>query len=190
MAAARALSLVFQPGVALTALLFALAVGHPSWRGPILALWLLLAGLPAAVLALGLRLGVWSDIEIPRLNERRTYLPVCTLLAGVALVWASVGPFPDALRLTALAIALWLAVSTLTSFAWKISLHEGAAVGVVLLAGRLFGVPIAVAFAWAPFAVAWARLRLGRHTPAQLAAGAAAAAGAFALAVVMIGPPG
>lgn len=85
------------------------------------------------------------------------------------------------------AVALWLAVSTLVSLGWKISLHEGATVGVVCLVAYLFGRWALWALVWAPLLVAWARLRLGRHTPAQLLAGGAAAVAAFAVAYLAVG---
>jgi hypothetical protein len=183
MAAARAVSLVFQPAVTLTVLLDVLAIRHPAWRGAILAVWALLAALPALALAIGMRLGVWSDIEITRLRERRTFLPIAAAMAAAIAIWALLAPFPYALRLVAVAVAVWLIGSTLVSFVWKISLHEGATVGMLCLVAWLFGIGAAGAFVWAPLLVAWARLRLGQHTPAQLLAGAAAAGAAFALAL-------
>jgi hypothetical protein len=188
-AAARFLSLVFQPVLPLTALLAALVVKHSAWLGQVTVIWALLALLPAIALAIGLRAGVWSDIEITRLRERRTYLPLCTLFAASAAVWAAAVHAPYPLRLVTLAVALWLAASTVVSFAWKISLHEGAITGVVLLTAVLFGGVWLALLVWAPFVVAWARLRLDRHTPAQLAAGAVAAAAALAVSLILLPAP-
>ena len=180
---ANALSLLFQPVVTFSVLLGAIVANRDVAPVPAGVAWCLLALLPALTLAVGMRLGLWSDVEIMALPERRTYLPLCTLYAVVAAVWAiATGQGPD-LRLISASVALWLLLSAVVSLVWKISLHEGATVGVVLLAAAVFGRDWGLALAWAPFAVAWARLRLGRHTPAQLAAGAAAALLAFAVTV-------
>jgi hypothetical protein len=188
MATARILSLVFQPAVTFTLLLAALVLGGEARPWQALWVWCLLAFLPALALALGMRLGVWTDIEVTRLRERHTYLPLCSLLAMAAAVWAVAVAAPYPLRLLTVAVALWLGASTVVSFAWKISLHEGATVGVVLLVGVLAGALWLGLLAWAPLAVAWARLRLERHTPAQLAAGALAAAAALGASLALLGP--
>ena len=187
MRGARLVSLVFQPVVTLSVVLAGIAAAHAAWRSGVLVLWLLLAVLPALALAAGMAAGVWSDIEITELRERRTFLPLCAGLACAAGVWADAAHMPAPLRLVAWAVAGWLVVSSVVSLWWKISLHEGATVGAVCLAAYLLGVWAAGALAWAPLLVAWARLRLERHTPAQLAAGAAVAVAAFAVAYLAVG---
>ena len=184
--AARFVSLLFQPAVTFTVLLGALVAAHPHALEPASVVWGFLAALPAATLIVGMRLGVWSDLEVTDPRERRTYVPACALYALAAAGWCWAVHAPAELRLVATAVALWLTASTAVSLGWKISLHEGATVGVLLLAAELFGRGWLLALAWAPFAVAWARLRLDRHTPAQLAAGALSALLSVALAVRLV----
>jgi membrane-associated phospholipid phosphatase len=63
---------------------------------------------------------------------------------------------------TALVVTLW----------WKLSLHTAAAAGTVAVLVVTFGPALVLAVPMVGL-VAWARVRLGDHTPAQTLAGAA-----------------
>ncbi|MCL6594948.1 MAG: hypothetical protein K6V73_01890 [Firmicutes bacterium] len=185
---ARALSVLFNPMVALTLWAAAVIALHPAWWGAAALVWLLLVALPGLALAAGLRLGVWSDADVSDPRQRRAFVPLaaaCAVaLAGRALLF----PFPAVLRFAATAIAAWLCLTALASTVWKISMHVGSTVGILFLSGVALGWLVALALAWAPFAVAWARLRLRRHTPGQVVAGAAAALAAVGVALLVAAP--
>lgn len=146
------------------------------------ALALVFAGLlPLSLLAAMVRRGEAQTLEV-RERVRRTK-PYLAGALGNALLGASLlAVLPPARQIVG-ALALWQAATVLALLAvnrsWKISAHAVATAGAFssLLALRLiFGVPVgAAALAALAFAVplvAWARLRLTAHTPAQVLAGA------------------
>jgi membrane-associated phospholipid phosphatase len=60
----------------------------------------------------------------------------------------------------------------LTSLVWKLSVHSGAVAGTMVVLTLIFG-PAALVLAVLAGAVAWARVEVGDHTPAQVIAGGA-----------------
>jgi hypothetical protein len=171
-ALARAVSLVFNPMVYAT-----LYCAFFSWRGrdprAWAAPWCLIVAIPAALLFAGLRLGWWSDPDVTALAERRTYLPWAATSAALGAAVALASRAPYAVRLSALAIALWLAASAAVSQFWKVSLHVGGTTGVVGLLWLLAGPASGAALLWTPLLVGWARLRLRRHDLGQVVGGIA-----------------
>jgi membrane-associated phospholipid phosphatase len=185
---ARALSVLFHPMVYATLYLAALATARgASWARPCAEAWLLLVVAPALLLLWGMRRGLWSDPDLTRLRERRTFVPWVAACGGAAAGLAYLSGFPHGLRLSLLAIFTWLGLTAVISLGWKISLHVGAVTGVLALVALLFGLRPTAALVWTPPAVAWARLYLRRHTPAQVAAGAALGALSVALAAALAG---
>lgn len=173
---AKAVSFLFHPLLAMTALTAGMTLAHPHWLRWDLAVWGFLTVLPAAALGIGVRRGIWGDPDLGNLHERRTFLPwpagFAATLAGLCL-WL---PVPIGVRWMSVAVALWLIATAFISGFWKISIHEGATVGAWLLCFLLVNQTLALALIWAPLLVAWARLRLHRHTKTQLLAGAVCAA--------------
>lgn len=173
---AEAVSSLFNPLMSITLVALGIALAHPAWRAADLALWAGLALIPGLLLVFGLRRGFWTDMDLGQLKERRTFLPWASLSSVALAVSFFLVRVPAGLRFAAAAVALWLTASSVVSTVWKISLHEGSALGAWVLCFVLVGRPLALALVWVPPLVAWARLRLHRHTPAQLAAGAVCAA--------------
>ncbi|MGC8487914.1 MAG: hypothetical protein ACP5QO_06795 [Clostridia bacterium] len=173
---ARIVSAIFNPVLYIGLFLLYLIVGsHGRLWGPSLTAFFFLGALPAALLFYGIHRGWWSDIDISRLHERRTYLPWVLLSALILFGITIVFHFPRIFRFTLTGILVWLVITTVVSWYWKISIHEGAAVGVVALMWLLYGSAWGIGLVWTPFLVGWARLALQRHTFAQLVAGAGAA---------------
>ncbi len=169
---------VFQPAVAIVLFLGVVALAHRRVEPSLYAaFWL--AALPGAWLAGGMRLGLFHDPDLGSLAERRIFLPGAALAVAVGAVlsytpWA-VFPVPSYIRMVMTAVAIWLGISAAVSQVWKISLHEGATLGILLLAAVAFGVGAALVLSWTPVLVGWARLRLRKHDAWQLAGGAAVA---------------
>jgi membrane-associated phospholipid phosphatase len=65
-----------------------------------------------------------------------------------------------------------LAATLLVTLWWKLSVHTAAASGTVAILALTFGSALALTVP-AVALVAWSRVRLGDHTPAQTLAGAA-----------------
>ncbi|MCY0879510.1 MAG: hypothetical protein OWU84_11290 [Firmicutes bacterium] len=181
---AAILSTLFNPLVYCTLFLGSLALWRPGWAGRLLVVWVGLVLGPAALLLWGHARGIWSDLDVSRREERRTYMPGVVGFASATAASAWGLSFPAFLRFSVSAIAIWLALSTLVGFWWKISLHVGGTVGIFGLAALVWGLPAALAVAWVPVAVAWARLALKRHTWDQVIAGAVA--GGLALAIAWL----
>ena len=171
---AEGLSLVFNPLLYCTGYLALMVLMRPAWWTPALILWALLVAAPALLLVGGIRQGIWSDWDLSRLEERRTYMPWVLGFSLVAAGWAWWGRFPPALQLAAFSIALWLLISVAVGLWWKISLHVGGATGIVWLIAITLSGSAAAGLTWVPLAVAWARLVLRRHTWGQVVAGAVA----------------
>jgi hypothetical protein len=173
---AQGLSWLFNPLVYCTLYFGGLVARRPAWWMSIFGLWALLVAAPAALLVIGQRWGLWTDWDVSRLAERRRYMPWVWALSATAVAVSWGASWPEVLRFSAAAICLWLTLSVLVGFWWKISLHVGGTVGILGLVWVVWGPPLVWAVAWPPVAVAWARIQLKRHTWGQVVAGAVAGA--------------
>jgi PAP2 superfamily len=78
----------------------------------------------------------------------------------------------DAPRQLVVAMLAGLAATLVVTLWWKLSVHTAAAAGTVAILALTFD-PVLTLAVPAVALVAWARVRLGDHTPAQTLAGAA-----------------
>ncbi len=184
LASAHALSLIGHPLALMPATVW-IASG-PAREADITPLAVAL-GVAMIVLLFSLarvRAGRWKDADASETRERRELngLLAPLLLGAAALAFAS-GQAPALIRGLALGGAI-IVIAILARNRVKLSLHCAFAVFALFLAWPNLAASIALgAFA---VAVAWSRLALKRHTPADIAAGAAA--GALAgLVFVMLG---
>ncbi|MEV0143700.1 MULTISPECIES: hypothetical protein [unclassified Nonomuraea] len=146
-----------------------------GWAG---ALWGLLAsvlcgGVPALVIALGVRSGRLDSHHI--VDRARRTGPLLSAVAAVlvALVLLVALGAPTLLVATVAAMLVALAVTVPVTLRWKISFHAAVSAGtVVVLAHVLPAVPTALAGAAVVALVCWARVRLAHHTAGQVAVGA------------------
>lgn len=118
-----------------------------------------------------LRRGRVTDHHVRR-REQRAPIILFTLACGfVALVVLSrLGAPRQVIGLVCSGAAGLIVALAITRF-WKISIHAGVAAGIVVVFLELFGWWMLLL---APLAalVCWARVAVGDHTPAQVAAGA------------------
>ena len=115
--------------------------------------------------------GLISRPDLPRRSERLQPALFTTLCAVVAYpLLRGVGAPPLFLSLDA-ALALQMAVLALVTIWWKISYHAAGAAGLAIVALALGDLSVAVPLLALAGLVGWARVRLGRHTPRQVAAG-------------------
>ncbi|MFD2353246.1 hypothetical protein ACFSTC_34055 [Nonomuraea ferruginea] len=137
----------------------------------------LCGGVPAAVIAAGVRSGRLDSHHIVDRASRPG--PLLAAVAGVlgALVLLAWLGAPRLLLAAVTAMLAALAVTIPVTFRWKISFHAAVCAGtVVVLAYVLPAVPVLLAGAAVVALVCWARVRLAHHTPAQVAAGTAVGA--------------
>ena len=188
--AAHIVSDVFSPMLAPTyALLAALCLTPMSLLPTSPKVWatagivFITAIIPMLFILLLIRMGKVSDTAITDRNERTA--PFCaTILCYIgAAFFVRYLRAPYWIQNFYLAAAMVAAISLLVTHWWKISAHTGAAAGLAALvfwlasrgALRIDDFAAVSATVVVLAAVAWARLWLRRHTPAQVLAGAAAA---------------
>ncbi len=131
---------------------------------------------PALFIFLLNAIGMLEDLRMNNRKERILPLAVILLAYGLCAILIGRAPAPLALLAMAAGVVCIVIALIVTPF-WKISLHMTGAGGVYALLlflgmaeSRDFTVYMMVATLLVGV-LAWARLYLGRHTPAQVAAG-------------------
>lgn len=186
---AQAVSRAAEPPVVafIAQLLIAVRVGTRAawiWTGIGLAVGLLL---PVSFILAGVRAGKIGDVDI--YARRQRYAPYVLSIATSALVFAAMSAFkaPALLRVYALAGLLQLSILFVFNLRWKISNHTATVSSFAVLLIYLFGT-LAGPAALLPALVAWSRVVLHRHTPAETAGGIAVGAGVTALCLFALFP--
>ena len=154
-----------------------LLVGWHSTPGPAGLGWGLLAAtfcglLPYGIVITGVHRRRWTDRHLRARQQRPVpfLAAIASVLAGLALLLALDAPR----QLVALVVAMLagLAATLVVTLWWKLSVHTAAAAGTVAILVLTFGPGFTLALPTVAL-VAWSRVRLGDHTPAQTLAGAA-----------------
>lgn len=169
---ARLISLIFSPAVLIPGLIVLKTLTSSASRTWLWSGLLLVLGIGSPMLYIGfqVRQGVIDQFEMRdrRSRIRPLSLTLTLLILCLVIMWARAAPM-DYLYLTA-AGSFFLSLFLLITLAWKISGHTSAAAG---FAGLIFGLwggwtfPILLL----PLFVAWSRIHLNRHSPAQTGAG-------------------
>jgi membrane-associated phospholipid phosphatase len=138
--------------------------------------WAAVCGLLAVLLPLAYVVQLVSAGKVGDLhlnNRAQRIRPLLVSLGGATAAVGLMGLFqaPELLRLIAAANVVQVAAFLAITLRWKISAHGAAATGMVVLCCALWGSTAAL-LALGVLLVGWARLRLQRHTPAQVLAGA------------------
>jgi membrane-associated phospholipid phosphatase len=154
-----------------------LLVGWQDTPGPAGLGWGLLAAtfcglLPYGIVIAGVRRRRWTDRHLRARQQRPVpfLAAIASVLAGLAMLLVLDAPR----QLVALVVAMLtgLATTLVVTLWWKLSVHSAAAGGTVAILALVFGPALTLALPVVAV-VAWARVRLGDHTPAQTLAGAA-----------------
>jgi len=146
----------------------------------------LLLGLftPLGFLIWQLRHGHITDLDV-QLREQRKKSLLVTIL-GFALSWLimMLGHAPEELTFMAgIGMIQWLIIFMIT-LRWKISVHTTSATGVTMLILRIFGLSAVPLVVTIPL-IAWSRIKLKHHTPAQTIAGTILGVAVFLLATLI-----
>ena len=152
--------------------------------------WALFFGVVAV--ALPLLYVVWevwrgniADVHVPdRAQRTRPYLVALAASVAVWLIFA-LWPAPPLFRVLALANGLQALIFFLITLRWKISLHSAAAGGLTVLSFSALSSTGLWIVLIVPL-IAWARVRLRRHTLAQTVGGAALGAAIFGVAIWVV----
>ncbi|MCA0456738.1 MAG: hypothetical protein LCI00_22385 [Chloroflexi bacterium] len=173
---ARVISNLLSPPMVWATLVFFIAFHFAENRLQGL-MWALTYGIlvclmPILYIAWRVRRGKISDIHMKERQERIIPFAVsigCAILAWVVLRMMNA---PSILPLIAAITLVELAVMLLITFAWQISMHAMSISVAVVATGIVFGAAPALAVSPLLPIVGAARLRLERHTLAQVIAGA------------------
>ncbi|MFC4533370.1 hypothetical protein [Sphaerisporangium dianthi] len=187
---ARWVTEIFAPQVLVIALppVVGLASEGPAgfWWGLVASL--LCGGVPALVIALGVRAGRLDSRHIVDRSRRTVPLLVAVGAVLAALVLLAGLGAPRLLVATVSAMLAGLAVTVPVTMRWKISFHAAVSAGTVLVIARVLpAAPTLAAGAAVVALVCWARVRLAHHTIAQVAAGAFAGAASSAAVLTLFG---
>jgi membrane-associated phospholipid phosphatase len=128
--------------------------------------------LPYALILRGVRRGRLSDKNISLRQQRIGFAAVAitSILTGLAVLAAFDAP-AEMVALQA-SIAVGVACGWVITLSWKISVHAAIAAGAATVLLLVFGPALLVV--WPLVAViAWSRVQVGDHTPAQVLAGVA-----------------
>lgn len=173
---ARVISNLLSPPMVWATLVFVIAFHFAENRlqGLVWALTygILVCLMPILYIAWRVRSGKISDLHMKERQERIIPFAVsigCAILAWIVLRMMNA---PSILPLIAAITLVELAVMLLITFAWQISMHAMSISVAVVATGIVFGAAPALAVSPLLPIVGAARLRLHRHTLAQVIAGA------------------
>ncbi len=174
---ARRISDVFSPPVLSGSVALILTkLATPTWMAALTwsSLYILLADLlPLAYLVRLVRQGKVGDLHVAIRDQRLR--PLMVMLACMALAFAAAialgAPRPLSVFL-GLGLVQGVLLTAVTVF-WQISFHAAAASAMVCAVAVVYGTFAALLLTPILLVVAWARLRLKRHTFRQIVAGAA-----------------
>ncbi|MEV6980252.1 hypothetical protein AB0M95_03175 [Sphaerisporangium sp. NPDC051017] len=172
---ARWVTEVFAPQVLVIGLPPVVGLVSDGWAGFRwgLVASLLCGGVPALVIALGVRAGRLDSRHIVDRSRRTVPLMVAVVAVLAALVLLAGLGAPRLLVATVGAMLAGLAVTVPVTLLWKISFHAAVSAGTVLVLSRVLpATPTLTVGLLVVAVVCWARVRLAHHTFAQVAAGA------------------
>ena len=171
---ARVVTEIFAPVPTVAALLVVMA-WHTAATTAEAVRWGLVAvlfasAIPFSYIISGVRRRRFTDHHVSVREQRPVVLLVgiVSVLVGVALL-VFLGAPRDLVALVG-AMAVGLMSSMAVTLFWKISVHAAVTAGAVVVLVLLFGPSLAV-LGLVVAAVAWARVAIGDHTPAQALAG-------------------
>ena len=160
----------------LTALVIAIVAWHSASTPAAAIGWALVGGafaplLPLAHLIRQVRAGHVSDHHVAVRGQRPRILAIALLSVTVGLLLLTILGAPGALLALFIAGASAITTAMVVSLWWKMSVHMVAVGGILTVCAILFGPGVLVLLPLVPL-VAWSRIELAAHTPAQVVVGA------------------
>ncbi len=128
--------------------------------------------------------GRLSDLDIQHREQRARPMVITVGGVGLALVLSWLGGAPQLLIILAAGSLAQMILILVITLRWKISMHSASAAGMAVLAWNVVG-QAALPFVIGVPVIAWSRIRLKRHTPAQTLAGAALGTLVFLIAFAL-----
>lgn len=141
---------------------------------------------PLAFIWYGVRKGHYSDHHVSKREQRLVpllFVMGCCLFVFALLAWTKA---PLALIATATAVLIACGIATVITQFWKISIHLVGIAGAVTAYGLIFG-PLCFLLFPLVLLVAWARWKVGAHTPLQALSGTLLAVSVTCLTLWLFG---
>jgi membrane-associated phospholipid phosphatase len=128
--------------------------------------------LPYALILRGVRRGRLSDSNISLREQRIRFgvVAITSILLGLAVLAAFDAPAEMVALLASVAVGV--ACGWVVTLWWKISVHAAIAAGAATVLVLVFGPALLVVWPLVAL-IAWSRVEVGDHTPAQVLAGVA-----------------
>jgi membrane-associated phospholipid phosphatase len=128
--------------------------------------------IPFLILAWWVYRGKITDLHMPERNER--YQPLLVSLVGSLIGWVAVRQLGDTggIHLLSAFMVILNLVALVVTFYWQISVHSGIMAASVTVTGVVYGWQVGLLLSPLILLVGAARLKLKRHTPMQVVAGA------------------
>ena len=172
---ARLVSDLVSPPVVWLFLGMAIAIKFADSRSQAI-LWiavyaLVLCALPVSYIAWNVRRGKITDIHMKERRQRVGPFVFSIACSGIGWLVLRLMNTPEAVSSFALFSLVQLAVLATITLVWQISIHSMSITGAVVAIGTLFGVPPALVVMPLVPLVGVARIKLQRHTLAQVVAG-------------------
>lgn len=128
--------------------------------------------------------GQVTDLDV-HFRQQRKWAFLVTIVS-LLLLWAIMvlsGAPALLLLMVSTGLVQWIAIYLIT-LRWKISVHSTSISGVALFMLWVFGLPATPVVLAVPL-VGWSRVKLRRHTPTQVVAGALLGFASFGLALIL-----
>ncbi len=172
---ARLVSDLCSPPMVWAVLVFPIAFRYAASRGQAIT-WALTFGvlvclLPVLYIVWMVRRGKIGDIHMKERHERLRPFLVSILCTAVAWQILRMMGAPAMLPMVAVFSVVQLAIMTLITLVWQISMHTMSITGAIVATGIVFGPVSALVISPLVPLVGAARLKLHRHTLAQVIAG-------------------
>jgi len=172
---ARVISDLLSPPIVWAVMVFPIAFHYATSRSQAL-LWALTYGilvclLPIVYIAWMVHQGRITDVHMKERAERIRPFAVSILCSLLAWQILHLMGAPPILPLVAGVTLVQMAVMTLITLVWQISMHTMSITVAVIATGYVFGPASALAVSPLVPLVGAARLKLNRHTPAQVIGG-------------------
>ncbi len=154
----------------LTVILFNLTLSLPHmwlWSGIYLLLTLLF---PLLYVILQVRRGNITDMDIHLREQRHRPFIIAIIGSAISLSILYLGGAPLPLIAVAGIVVIQSLCIFLITLRWKISVHSATATTMAVLSYKVVGSPAWPLLVTVPI-IAWSRVKLRRHTPAQTMAG-------------------
>ncbi|MFN8373450.1 MAG: hypothetical protein U0694_11320 [Anaerolineae bacterium] len=132
---------------------------------------LVLCALPVSYIAWNVRRGKITDIHMKERRQRVGPFVFSIACSGIGWLMLRLMNTPEAVSSFALFSLVQLAVLATITLVWQISIHSMSITGAVVAVGTIFGVPPALVVMPLVPLVGVARIKLQRHTLAQVVAG-------------------